>query len=202
MRQTTAFTVWLTGLPASGKRTLAGHVADGLRARSYAVEVIDSGTLRRGPLAAQLGFSRDERDLNVNRHALAAQLLARNGVVAVVSAVSPYRATRDAIRQELGRFVEVHVSTPAAVCAEWDQTGHWARALAGELYGFTGVDAPYEPPYAPEARVDLATVPMHEAARRVLEAAETAGYIEPELGTDRPTDEVHAQLGDAGYGRD
>lgn len=201
MVDTAAFTVWITGLPSSGKRTLAENVATGLRARAHAVEVIDSGTLRKGPLAAQLGYSRDDRDTNVRRHALAAMMLARNGVVPIVSAVSPYRETRDAIRRELRRFVEVYVSTPAEVCARWDDGGTWARARAGEIQGFTGVDAPYEAPVAPEVRVDLSVLPMEEAARQVLAAAEAAGYLEVELGTDAPTDEVHAALGELGYDR-
>lgn len=201
MPETTAFTVWITGLPNSGKRSLAENVAKGLRARAHAVELIDSGKLRKGPLAAQLGFSRDDRETNVRRHALAAMMLARNGVVPVVSAVSPYRETRDAIRRELRRFLEVHVSTPADVCASWDESGTWARARAGAIEGFTGVDAPYEEPIAPEVRVDLSALPMEEAARQVLAAAEAAGFIEAELGTDAPTDEVHAALGELGYDR-
>ena len=128
-------------------------------------------------------------------------MLARNGVVAVVSSVSPYAETRDAIRRELTRFVEVHVSTPAEVCAAWDKTGTWARARVGAIQGFTGVDAPYEPPVAPEVRVDLSETPMEEAARRVLSAAEAAGYLEVEMVADAPTDEVHAALGEAGYDR-
>ena len=201
MVETAAFTVWITGLPSSGKRTLAQNVATGLRARRHAVELIDSGTLRKGPLAAQLGYSRDDRDTNVRRHALAAMMLARNGVVPVVSAVSPYRETREAVRKELRRFLEVHVSTPAEVCERWDHGGAWAQARAGRLPGFTGVDAPYEPPIAPEVRVDLSVLPMEEAARQVLAAAEAAGYLEVELGTDAPTDEVHAALGELGYDR-
>jgi adenylylsulfate kinase len=195
------FTIWLTGLPSSGKRTLASDVARGLKARTQAVEVIDSGKLRGGPLGTQLGFSRDDRDTNVRRHALAAQLLARNGVVAVVSAVSPYRATRDNVRAVLGRFVEVHVATPPEVCAQWDQSGTWARALAGELSDFTGVDGPYEAPLHPEVRVDLSQVGMEEAARLVLQAAEAAGWLEVEMGPDEATDEVHARLGELGYQR-
>lgn len=165
---TTLPTIWVTGLPASGKRALAAAIADGLRARQQAVEVIDSGRLRRTPLGATLGFSRDDRNTNVRRHAMAAAMLTRNGVVAVVSAVSPYRATRDAIRSELGSFVEVHVNTPPEVCAERDQSGNWDRAQAGELTGFTGVDAPYEPSESPELTADLSQESVADAASRVL----------------------------------
>lgn len=171
------FTVWLTGLPSSGKNTLAEHLAARVRARGLAVEVIESGKLRRGPLGATLGFTRDERDTNVRRHALAAQLLARNGVVAIVSAVSPYRSTRDEIRQQLGAFAEVHVATPRNVCIEWDTTGNWARALAGELPNFTGVDGPYEPPLNPELRLDLSAVPLEDALSQVLSRLEQLGFL-------------------------
>ncbi len=172
-----AFTLWLTGLPSSGKNTLAEHVAARIRARGLAVEVIDSGVLRRGPLGATLGFSRDERDTNVRRHALAARLLARNGVVAVVSAVSPYRSTRDEIRRELGAFVEVHISTPKETCIAWDTTGNWERALKGEIQGFTGVDDPYEAPLKPELRIDLSDLPTDQAVRLITDQLELLGYL-------------------------
>jgi adenylyl-sulfate kinase len=174
------FTLWLTGLPSSGKNTLAEHVAARIRARGLAVEVLDSGKLRRGPLGATLGFTRDERDTNVRRHAMAARLLARNGVVAVVSAVSPYRATREQIREQLGSFVEVHVATPRETCIQWDTTGNWARALAGKLHNFTGVDGPYEPPVKPEVRLDLSDVPLDLAVARIVSKLELLGYV-PEV---------------------
>ena len=190
-------TIWVTGLPASGKRTLATAIADHLRAQGQAAEVIDSGRLRRTPLGASLGFSRDDRDTNVRRHAMAAAMLTRNGVLAVVSAVSPYRATREAIRAELGEFIEVWVSTSPAACAERDQSGNWARALAGELKGFTGADAPYEAPLAPECQADLAEEPVDSAALRVLailEARRTASQT-----IERESDTLTAHLDELGY---
>jgi len=189
-------TIWVTGLPASGKRALAAAIAAGLRARNQSVEVIDSGRLRRTPLGATLGFSRDDRDTNVRRHAMAAAMLTRNGVVAVVSAVSPYRATRDALRAELGNFVEVSVTTPPEACAARDQSGNWARAYAGELTGFTGVDAPYEAPVSPEVTANLAEEPADAAAVRVLaflDARGSGGENEDE------TDVLTAHLDELGY---
>ena len=196
------FTVWLTGLPSSGKNSLAEHVAARVRARGLAVEVIDSGKLRRGPLGATLGFTRDERDTNVRRHALAAQLLARNGVVAVVSAVSPYRSTRDEIRQQLGSFVEVHVATPREICIQRDTTGNWARALAGEIDNFTGVSGPYEEPLTPELRVDLTDLDSVSAAGTVLDRLEVLGFV-PEQTQELTFEDgelVGERLRDLGYG--
>ncbi len=162
------FTVWLTGLPASGKRRLAEALARQLRVLGLSVEVIDSGKLRRTPLGSSVGFSVAERDLNARRHALAARMLTRNGVVAVVSAVSPLRSTRDLIRTELGDFFEVHVSTPPAVCAQHDPTGNWAKALAGEIQDFTGVNAPFEAPLDPEATVDMSVLSPEDAAEQLV----------------------------------
>lgn len=195
-----AFTIWFTGLPASGKSTLATAVAQQLTAQGWPVEVIDSGKLRRTPLGASLGFSRGDRDLNVRRHALAAGLLARNGVVALVTAVSPYRATRDQIRAELGDLIEVHVDTPPEVCVQRDPSGLWRRALAGELQGFTGVDDPYEPPLHPEARVDLSETTPGDGAAQVLAALAAAGLLGPRSAdADAEREQLHGRLEALGY---
>lgn len=190
-------TIWITGLPSSGKRSLATAIADHLRARGQMAEVIDSGRLRRTPLGASLGFSRDDRDTNVRRHAMAAAMLTRNGVVAVVSAVSPYRATREAIRSELGEFIEVWVSTPAEVCIQRDLGGNWARALAGELEGFTGVDAPYEPPVSAECEADLTDEPVDVAALRVLAIYDAHRSASQTLEAE--SDSLTAHLDELGY---
>lgn len=195
------FTVWLTGLPSSGKNTFAEHLAARVRARGLAVEVIESGKLRRGPLGATLGFTRDERDTNVRRLALAAQLLARNGVVAIVSAVSPYRSTRSEIRKQLGAFVEVHIATPREVCIQWDTTGNWARALAGELENFTGVDGPYEAPTEPELTLDLSAVERQDALDQLGARLEQLGYL-PESTQEidgEDVDLVRSRLRELGY---
>ncbi len=160
------------------------------------MEVIDSGRLRRTPLGATLGFSRDDRDTNVRRHAMAAAMLTRNGVLAVVSAVSPYRATREAVRHELGNFVEVAVTTPPEACAERDPSGNWTRALSGELAGFTGVDDPYEPSDNPEIEADLSEESIDAAAIRVLAYLEARG-ASSDLDTD--PDELSAHLDQLGY---
>lgn len=174
-----AFTVWCTGLPSSGKSQLADAVAEQIAARGLPTEVINSGKMRRTPLGASLGFSRDDRNTNVQRHAFAANLLVKNGVVAIVSAVSPYADTRTAVRTELGAFVEVYVSTPKADCIDRDKDGAWARALRGEIRGFTGVDDPYEVPHAPDVDVDLSQLSIEAAANRVLLKVEELGFVTP-----------------------
>ena len=154
----TGVTVWFTGLPSSGKTTLAHALAKRLADEGYdRVEVLD-GDLAREHLTKGLGFSREDRAENVRRIGWVASLLARNGVVVLASVISPYRDDRDAVREMHGeRFVEVHVATPLEVCAERDVKGLYAKQRAGELTGLTGVDDPYEPPLHPEI-----VVPTHQ----------------------------------------
>jgi adenylylsulfate kinase len=175
--QAKGFTIWLTGLPASGKSSLAKAIAEALVARGTSSEVIDSGLLRETLLGNTLGFTREDRDANCRRNAFVASLLARNGVAAVVSSISPYRATRNEIREELGNFVEVWVSTPKSVCIDRDQKGLWAKALAGEIRDFTGVDDPYEPPESPELELDLAEIDSQVGAEKVIGVLEKLGLI-------------------------
>ncbi|MCB9758278.1 MAG: adenylyl-sulfate kinase [Alphaproteobacteria bacterium] len=186
--QQEGFTIWITGLPGAGKSSLAGAVAAALSGRGFAVEVIDSGKLRASLLGNALGFSRHERHTNNLQHAFAAKMLSRNGVIPVVAAVSPYRATRRAIREALGTFVEVHAATEKAVCIDRDTKGLWARALAGEVQSFTGVDDPYEAPQEPEVRLDLGTLSPQEGAAEVLRALETLGYLARRPDAEDPPD--------------
>lgn len=146
-------TVWFTGLPASGKTTLAEGVAEALRSAGTACHVVDGDELRTG-LTSDLGFSREDRAESVRRAGEVAIILARADVVALVSLVSPYRDARDRVRsrhKDAGlRFIEVHVATPLKVCESRDPKGLYAKARAGELNGMTGLDDPYEPPDKPE----------------------------------------------------
>lgn len=183
----TAFTVWCTGLPSSGKSQLAEALSPIVRARGLQTEVINSGKMRRTPLGASLGFSKDDRDTNVRRHAFAANLLVKNGVVAIVSAVSPYASTRAAVRAELGDFLEVYVSTPKAACIDRDKDGAWAKALTGEIRGFTGVDDPYEVPESPDVTVDLSQLSLEAAVNRILKSLEDRGLVAP-LQDNAPED--------------
>jgi len=151
-------TVWLTGLPSAGKTTLARAVAE--RLGRDQVEVLDGDEVREF-LSKGLGFSREDRDTNVLRIGWVAATLAKHGVLVLASVISPFASTRDEVRAlHEGRgagFLEVHVATPVDVCSERDVKGLYARQRAGELTGLTGVDAPYEVPVAPDARI-----PTHE----------------------------------------
>jgi adenylylsulfate kinase len=148
-------TVWLTGLPSAGKTTIATSLADALHGRP--VEILD-GDAVRPVLSPELGYSRADRDANVARIGWVARLLAGHGVLVLASVVSPFAAARDRVRADHGAFsipfFEVHVATPAEVCAERDVKGLYARQRSGALTGLTGIDGEYEPPVAPELRLD------------------------------------------------
>lgn len=158
--------VWLTGLSGAGKSTIAEALAPELRALGKRVEVLD-GDVVRTHLSKGLGFSREDRDLNVARIAFVAHLLARNGVHVLVAAVSPYREGRERARALIGDFVEVHVAPPLEACVARDVKGLYKKALAGEIPQFTGVSDPYEPPTRPEVTIDTSTVSIADAVARV-----------------------------------
>lgn len=159
-------TLWLTGLPSSGKTTLAGALGDRLRAEGRAVELLDGDELRTW-LSTELGFSRADRDTHVRRVGWVAQRLAAHGVLALVPVIAPYALARAQVRAHHHaagiRYLEVHVATPLAECARRDVKGLYARARAGQVRGLTGVDDPYEPPDAPDLRLDTSRTPLAEA---------------------------------------
>jgi adenylylsulfate kinase len=155
-------TIWLTGLPSAGKSTIAHGVEPLLRARGARVEVLD-GDAVRPHLAAARGYSREDRAINIRRIGWVAELLARNGVVVLVSAIAPFRDVRDEVRVAHAAkgtpYYEVYVATPVDIAADRDVKGLYARQRAGEIRGLTGVDDPYEPPLAPDL-----VIPAHEQA--------------------------------------
>jgi adenylyl-sulfate kinase len=164
---------WLTGLSGSGKSTVGRLAAGQLRDRGHRVEVLDGDDVRQN-LCAGLGFSREDRDVNVRRIAWVADLLSRNDVVTFVAAVSPYRSTRDEARARMGgRFVEVHVKASVDECERRDVKGLYERARAGQIQAFTGVSDPYEEPLAAELTLDTEAESPEESARRLVEYAET-----------------------------
>lgn len=169
--------VWLTGLSGAGKSTLADALVPRLRAAGKRVELLD-GDVVRTHLSRGLGFSREDRDLNVARIAFVAHLLARNGVFVVVAAISPFRSARDAARATIGDFVEVHVAPPLEACIERDVKGLYKKALAGEIPQFTGVNDPYEAPLAPELAIDTSRATVDEGVVRVLGTLRDLGYLE------------------------
>jgi adenylylsulfate kinase len=163
-------TVWLTGLPSAGKSTIALALAERLRGEGHRVELLDGDDLR-AHLTADLGFTRKDRDTNVQRVGFVARLLARNGVIVLVPVIAPYAAARALVRSEHDAdgtaFVEVHVATPLELCAERDVKGLYAKQRAGEISGLTGVDDPYEVPASPELRLDTQGQTADESAARV-----------------------------------
>jgi bifunctional enzyme CysN/CysC len=163
--------VWLTGLSSAGKSTLSRAIYERLWARGYRVESLDGDEVRRY-LSRDLGFSKEDRDENIRRIGFLAELLSRNGVIALVSAISPYRSIRDEIRGRIPNFLEVYVNAPLNVCEGRDVKGLYRKARAGEITSFTGIDDPYEPPLLPEVecRTDQETVV--ESADKIIEAIE------------------------------
>ena len=174
------FVVWLTGLSGAGKSTLADALARELRAARACggkIEILD-GDLVRTHLSKGLGFSREDRDLNVARIAFVAHLLARNGVAVLVSAISPYKATRDSARATIGDFIEVHVAPPLEECIRRDTKGLYKKALAGEIPRFTGISDPYEPPDAAEVTLDTSTLDLRTSVERITAKLTELGYID------------------------
>jgi adenylyl-sulfate kinase len=161
--------LWLTGLSGAGKSTIAERVAAELRRRGRRVEVLDGDAIREN-LSKGLGFSKEDRDTNIRRIGFVAELLARNGVVVIVAAISPYRAIRDEVRSRIEQFVEVHVHCSLDELMRRDVKGLYRRALAGEIPHFTGVSDPYEAPLDPELVVDTAVESVDESVDRVLVA--------------------------------
>jgi adenylyl-sulfate kinase len=172
------FVVWFTGLPCSGKSTLARLLEGELRGRGLRVEVLDGDEVRER-LSRGLGFSKQDRDDNIRRIAFVAKLLARNGVVAITAAISPYREIRDEARREIKRFVEIYVKCPLEVCVSRDVRGLYRRALAGEIPNFTGVSDPYEPPLNPELVVETDQEEPDASLRRIVARLEELGYLTP-----------------------
>ncbi|NGO68825.1 adenylyl-sulfate kinase [Streptomyces boncukensis] len=166
----TGATVWLTGLPSAGKTTIALALAERLRGAGRAVEVLDGDEIRTF-LSAGLGFSRSDRDANVQRIGFVAELLASHGVTVLVPVIAPYAASREAVRKrhdaEGTPYLEVHVATPVEVCSERDVKGLYARQAAGELTGLTGVDDPYEAPENPDLRIAAHERTVAESAAAV-----------------------------------
>jgi adenylyl-sulfate kinase len=169
-------TLWFTGLSGAGKSTIAELVEAELRERGLNVETLDGDVVRTN-LSKGLGFSKEDRDTNIRRIAFVADLLSRNGVVAITAAISPYREVRDEARAAMGeRFVEIHVKASVEECARRDVKGLYEKAFSGEIKEFTGVSDPYEPPLDPEITVDTETETEEESAAKVL------AYLDSRVG--------------------
>ena len=173
-------TVWFTGLSGAGKTTITCEIEKELRSRGCKLEILD-GDIVRENLTKGLGFSKEDRDINVRRIGFVAHLLTRNGVVVLVSAISPYRAIREEIRETVGDFVEVFVNAPLNVCEDRDVKGLYKRARSGEIKQFTGVSDPYEPPSNPEIECRTDLEELDESVAKVLNKLEELGYIEAKV---------------------
>jgi adenylylsulfate kinase len=176
-RQGRGFTLWFTGLSGAGKTTIAEIVERELREKFGKVEVLD-GDIVRTNLSKGLTFSREDRDTNVLRIGFVADLLTRNGVGVIVSAISPFKEARDQVRHQIGDdFIEIFVDAPLEVCADRDVKGLYKKAFSGEIPQFTGVSDPYEAPAAPELHIHTDQEDPQDSARRVVEKLEELGYL-------------------------
>jgi adenylylsulfate kinase len=189
------FTVWFTGLSGSGKSTIAEMLYHEFQARGMKTEILDGDVVRQN-LSKGLGFSKEDRDTNILRIGFVADLLTRNGVAAICCPISPYKETRDANRELIGKFVEVYVyATVEEIAANRDPKGLYKKALAGEITGFTGVDDPYEAPEHPELVVDTIVESPEESLQKVLDKLAELGYIESSQALIEG-DRVHSGLTD------
>jgi adenylylsulfate kinase len=169
-------TVWLTGLPSAGKTTIAKHLEKRLAAAGLPVELLDGDEIRER-LSKGLGFSRQDRDENIRRISYVARLLTRHGTIVLVSAISPFRSTRDEARAEIGRFVEVHVDCHLDECIRRDVKGLYKKALSGQIPQFTGISDPYEAPLAPEIVVRTHQETLEESAAKIAETLTLMGHL-------------------------
>jgi adenylylsulfate kinase len=196
------FTLWFTGLPCSGKSTLAKGVEEILLERGMKVEVLD-GDIVRTNLTKGLGFSKEDRDTNIRRIGFVCHLLTRNDIVAIAAAISPYKEIRDENRKLIGRFAEVYVKCPVEVAEQRDVKGMYEKARKGEIKNFTGIDDPYEPPEKPEVIVDTENESVEECIEKIVRTLELMGYIPPsgveEEYSPEEEEKIKQRLRDLGY---
>ena len=167
-RNCSGMTVWFTGLSGAGKTTISQVVEQVLTTEGYKVEKLD-GDIVRQFLTKDLGFSKEDRDENLRRISFVAHLLTRNGVIVLVSAISPYREIRAEIRQNIGQFLEVYVNASIETCEKRDVKGLYRKARAGEIKNFTGINDPYEPPMNPEVTCYTDRESVDESAACVIQ---------------------------------
>ena len=175
-RDEKGFTAWFTGLPCSGKSTIADATAEELRQMGLKAERLDADIIRKH-LWRELGYSKEDRDENIRRAAYLAQLLTRNGIAVLTSFISPYQELRDYARKQIGNFVEIYVKCPVEVCIQRDSRGMYRKALAGEIQNFTGVSDPYEEPLNPEVIIESDREPVKQSVARVIAKLKELGYI-------------------------
>lgn len=169
-------TVWFTGLPSSGKSTIADALADNLKRLGLRVERLDADIIRKN-LWKELGYSKEDRDENIRRVTYLAKLLTRNGIVTITSFISPYKELREYARKEIGNFVEVYVKCPVEVCMQRDPKGLYQKALAGEIQNFTGISDPYEEPANPEVLIESDKETVEQSINKILSKLRELRYV-------------------------
>jgi adenylylsulfate kinase len=172
------FVVWLTGLSGSGKTTIARTLEDALKSMNRCVVVLDGDEIRRH-LSPDLGFSKRDRELNVERVAYLSHILSRSGIITIVALISPFRTSRDYARKLIGDFVEIWVKCSLETCKKRDSKGLYAKVMTGEITNFTGIDQNYEIPFNPEIILDTdkETSPL-QCSQRILQKLKDLGYLE------------------------
>ena len=193
-------TVWFTGMSGAGKTALAKPLEAELRQRGLKVERLD-GDIVRQSLTRDLGFSKEDRDKNIERITFVAKLLTRNGVAVLCSFISPYRAVRAKVKEEVGDFVEVYCYASLEVLIERDVKGLYKKALAGEIENFTGISDPYEAPENPDVVIDSGKETLEESLGKILSKLEELGYVPPaqDAYTADEEAEIEARLEALGY---
>lgn len=160
--------IWLTGLPCSGKTTISKEIEKHFKEKGLPIQRLD-GDVVRETISKDLGFSKKDRDINIERLSYVAQMLSDNGVNVVSAFVSPYQKMRDFTRGICENFVEIHVNCSLQECQKRDVKGMYAKAAAGEIKDFTGVGDPYEPPKKPEVVVDTEKEELEESVKKILD---------------------------------
>ena len=196
------FTLWFTGLSGSGKSTIAKKMEELLLERGMKVEVLDGDVVRQN-LSKGLGYSKEDRDINIRRIGWVCHILTRNDVVAIAAAISPYKEIRNENRKLIGRFVEVYCKASIDALKNRDPKGLYEKALRGEIKNFTGVNDPYEPPDNPEIMVETDKESEEQSVNKIVRTLELMGYIPAGDGSEDYSEEEEAKikkrLKDLGY---
>lgn len=171
------FVVWLTGLSGSGKTTIARTVEDALKSMNRCVVVLDGDEIRKH-LSSDLGFSKRDREINVERVAYLSHILSRSGIITIVALISPFRTSRENARKLIGDFVEVWVKCSLETCKKRDPKGLYAKVMTGEITNFTGIDQNYEIPFKPELILDTDKETSSECSKRIMQELKNLGYLE------------------------
>ena len=179
MPSTTGFTLWLTGMPGTGKSTYASYIAARLRQVGRNVEILDEGEVG-DDLWQGLGETKEERSTVVRRLGYVAQLLTRNNVAVIVPCVSPYKSVREENRRLIGKYVEVYVDCPTEKLIERDTTGKYKKALSGEIPNFIGITEPYEPPTSPEVTIHSDTESVEDGAMKIFQSLLDLSLVTPD----------------------